>query len=49
MGKFKPVRKKGKGASAAAMSGVPCLILVVAGLALAMLFLYFVMKYSSAS
>jgi len=49
MAKFKPVRKKGKSAAPAAAGGWPCLVLLAAGFALVMLFLYFVMKYSSPS
>jgi hypothetical protein len=44
MAKFKPVRKKPKPPAAA--GGLPCVILVIAGMALFMLFLYFVMKNS---
>ena len=45
MAKFKPVRKKDKRAPAAA-GGLPCIVLVIASLALVMLFFYFVMKYA---
>jgi len=44
--KIKPVRKKRKGTSPATQSGISCLILLVAGMALVMFFIYFVMKYA---
>ena len=44
MGKFKPVRPKGKKAGARPPGGLPCVILVFSGMALVMLFLYFVMR-----
>jgi hypothetical protein len=43
MGKFKPVRGKAKRAPAP-QGGLPCVILVIVGMLLVMLFLYFVMK-----
>lgn len=48
MAKFKLAGKK-KHTSKLPISGLPCLILIISGLALVMLFLYFVMKYSAAS
>jgi hypothetical protein len=45
MAKFKPVRRKSKTATPAA--GLPCVILLLGGLALVMVFLYYVMKYSA--
>ncbi|MGH9718664.1 MAG: hypothetical protein ACRD8O_00495 [Bryobacteraceae bacterium] len=44
MAKFKPVGGKAK--SSAKQSGVPCLILLISGVVLLMLFLYFVMSSS---
>lgn len=46
MAKFKPAKGKGK-SSTAPQGGLPCVILVIAGLILGMLFLYFVMTGSS--
>ena len=46
MGKFKLAGRKAK-PTAKPAAGVPCVILLLVGLALFMLFLYFVMKYSS--
>ena len=46
MAKFRPVGRKGKQA-AKPVGAVPCVILLIAALALVMLFLYFVMKYSA--
>jgi len=43
MAKFKPARGKAK-ATAAPQGGLPCVILVISGMFLVMLFLYFVMK-----
>jgi hypothetical protein len=43
MGKYKPVRGKGK-PSRVPQGGLPCVILVIVGMLLVMLFLYFVMK-----
>ncbi len=45
MAKFKPAGKKAK-QSAKPAAAVPCVILLIVGFALVMLFLYFVMKYS---
>ncbi|HLK62948.1 MAG TPA: hypothetical protein VKU19_05890 [Bryobacteraceae bacterium] len=45
MGKFKPV--KGKKATAVPQGGLPCVILVIVGMFLVMLFLFFVMKYNA--
>lgn len=44
MAKLRPAKGKGRKAQRAAPQGVSCIILVVAGLALVMFFLYFVMK-----
>lgn len=46
MPKFKPARGKKK-ASAAPPGGLPCVILVVAGIALVMLFLYYAMTHAN--
>lgn len=43
MGKFKPSRGK-KGKSARPPAALPCVILVLLGMVLVMLFLYFVMR-----
>jgi hypothetical protein len=43
MAKFKPVRGKGK-TRTAPPGGVACVVLVLAGMALVMLFLYWVMR-----
>jgi len=43
MAKFKPVKAKAK-ARAAPRGGLPCVILLASGMALLLLFLYFVMK-----
>jgi hypothetical protein len=43
MGKFKPARGKAKTA-AMPQGGLPCVILVIIGMLLVMLFLYFVMR-----
>ena len=45
MAKFKPARKKPK--AGAPQSGIPCLILLISGMLLLMLFLYLVMKSAS--
>jgi len=45
MAKFKPVRPKSKG-PAAPQGGLPCVIMVIAGMLLVMVFLYFVMRTS---
>ena len=47
MAKFRPAKKKSKGTPAPA-AGVPCMILLIAGFVLVMLFMYFVMRYSNA-
>ncbi len=46
MAKFKPAKGKAK-TSAAPQGGLPCVILVIIGMVLVMLFLYFVMTGSS--
>jgi hypothetical protein len=46
MAKFKPARGKSK-TPAAPQGGLPCVILVILGMILVMLFLYFVMTGSS--
>ncbi|HWQ54698.1 MAG TPA: hypothetical protein VN442_13520 [Bryobacteraceae bacterium] len=46
MSKFKPVRRK-KSVAPSVARGFPCIVLLVAGFVLAMLFMYFVMKYSA--
>jgi len=43
MAKFKPVRPKKK-AAAPPPGAVPCVVLIILGMVLVMLFLYFVMK-----
>jgi hypothetical protein len=45
MAKYKPVRAKAKG-SRVPQGGIPCVIMVIAGMLLVMLFLYFVMRTS---
>ncbi len=45
MGKFKPARGKAR-KSVAPQGGVSCVILVISGMLLVMLFLYYVMKYA---
>ena len=47
MAKFKPVRKKAKSSAPGAPGGISCLILLISGFALVLLFLYFVMKYAN--
>jgi hypothetical protein len=44
MGKFKPAKGKKGRASARPAAALPCVVLVLAGMVLVMLFLYFVMK-----
>ena len=44
MAKFKPAKAKSKSASATLRGGLPCIVLLVSGLALVLFFLYFVMK-----
>ena len=46
MAKFKPARGK-KRAAPVAPGGLPCVILVIAGIALIMLFLYFAMTHAN--
>ncbi|MGA2144925.1 MAG: hypothetical protein ABSH49_08180 [Bryobacteraceae bacterium] len=46
MAKFKPARGKKK-ASPAPPGGLPCVILVIAGIALVMLFLYYVLSHAN--
>jgi hypothetical protein len=46
MAKYKPVKGKSKSAPAP-QGGLPCVILVIVGMILVMLFLYFVMTGSS--
>jgi hypothetical protein len=45
MAKYKPIRAKSK-ASKTPQGGLPCVIMVIAGMLLVMLFLYFVMRNS---
>jgi len=45
MAKFKPAKGKPKGARAP-QGAIPCVILVILGILLLMLFMYFVMKGS---
>jgi hypothetical protein len=47
MAKFKPVRPKSK-ASVAPRAGLPCVILLLSGIGLLLLFLYFVLKSNAA-
>jgi hypothetical protein len=47
MAKFKPAGRKAKSKAASPVGGLPCIILVICGFALLMLFMYFVMKYSA--
>jgi hypothetical protein len=44
MGKFKPARGKAKGKTARPPAALPCVVLVLVGMVLVMLFLYFVMR-----
>jgi hypothetical protein len=46
MGKFKPVRVKSK-RTGAPQGGLPCVITLIAGLVLLMLFLYYVMGHAN--
>ncbi|MGP8243281.1 MAG: hypothetical protein ACLQVN_02055 [Bryobacteraceae bacterium] len=46
MPKFKPARGK-KRAAPVPPGGLPCVILVIAGIALVMFFLYFVMTHAN--
>jgi hypothetical protein len=45
MAKFRPAKGKAKGARAP-QGAIPCVILVISGMALVMLFMYFVMRGS---
>jgi hypothetical protein len=45
MAKFKPAKGKAR-KTRAPQGGVPCVILVISGMLLVMLFLYYVMKYA---
>ena len=45
MGKFKPAKGKPK-TSAAPAAGLPCVILLIAGMFMVMIFLYFAMRQS---
>jgi len=47
MGKFKPVKGKKARHSTVPQGGLSCVILVISGMLLVMLFLYFVMKYNA--
>jgi hypothetical protein len=44
MGKFKPAKGKKGRASARPAAALPCVVLVLAGMVMVMLFLYFVMR-----
>lgn len=46
MAKFKPVRLKSK-TKAPPQGGLPCVILLIAGMVLVMLFLYYVMGHAN--
>ena len=46
MAKFKPARAKSK-SRPAPRGGLPCVILIASGIALVLVFLYFVMKYAN--
>jgi hypothetical protein len=46
MAKFKPVKGKRKSAPAAP-GGLPCVILLIAGLLLVMLFVYYVLSHAN--
>jgi len=45
MAKLKPARAKGK--SASPRSGVPCLVLLVSGMILSLVFMYLFLKHAS--
>ncbi|HLY20347.1 MAG TPA: hypothetical protein VKR61_24140 [Bryobacteraceae bacterium] len=47
MAKLKPVKAKSKSRAVPKQGGVGCVILIVSGIALVLLFLYFVMKYAN--
>ena len=44
MGKFKPARGKKSKTTAVPSAGLPCVIMLISGMFLGMLFLYFVMR-----
>jgi len=46
MAKFKPAKAKSK-SRAAPQGGLPCVILVISGLAFVLLFLYFVITHAT--
>jgi hypothetical protein len=46
MAKFKPVRLKRK-TGPVPQGGLPCVILVLSGMALVLLFIFYVMKYAN--
>jgi len=46
MAKFKPIKAKSK-SNPAPKAGLPCVVLMISGFVLVLLFLYFVMKYAS--
>jgi hypothetical protein len=48
MAKFKPARGKRKASSGAPAAALPCVILILVGMVLVMLFLYFVLRSSNA-
>ncbi len=48
MAKFKPARTKAR-ASRIPQGGIPCVILLISGIVLLMLFMYFVLKSSATS
>ncbi|HJT86363.1 MAG TPA: hypothetical protein VJ732_00875 [Bryobacteraceae bacterium] len=47
MAKFKPARRKGRSAAPRPPGAVSCVVLVIAGMLLIMLFLYEVMKHAN--
>ena len=46
MGKFKPAKAKRKGVTPQ-QGGLPCVIVLIAGMALVMLFLYYIMGHAN--
>jgi len=44
MGKFKPAKGKKSKTTAVPSAGLPCVIMLISGMFLGMLFLYFVMR-----
>jgi hypothetical protein len=44
MPKFRPAKKEKSARAPAQRAGLPCLVMVLVGMALVMLFLYFVMR-----